>query len=303
MEDETQIICATNAFGIGIDKPDIRKIIHFDIPGSPEAYYQEVGRAGRDRRPSEAILYYYPPDLRLQLGFALNNSPSLEAVRKLYIRLKGLSHKLLSEHGYVGLNHLISIANTNQYLIDSKSGLGLLISNGAISVKNGNCLFNDGAVNNINDQRLYDDLKRSSYRISWMKYVAENYDDPTEKVLSYMRGDETPDKFYLQDEMLEVRLSLLECIEHDKLTVRKCRDLLVGNLSGNKKFDFPHSLEHLRGKFPYLIFSQPNDHIQQEFEWMKANGFVEGTFAYNKRYDITDKGRKLLRANRSLQRY
>jgi ATP-dependent DNA helicase RecQ len=58
-----QVVCATNAFGMGIDRPDIDAVIHADIPGSVEAYYQEIGRAGRDGRPAVATLLWYPGDV------------------------------------------------------------------------------------------------------------------------------------------------------------------------------------------------------------------------------------------------
>lgn len=64
------IMFATNAFGLGIDKPNIRRVIHYDVPGSLEAYYQEAGRAGRDGELAACTLLYDPEDIKLQKLFA-----------------------------------------------------------------------------------------------------------------------------------------------------------------------------------------------------------------------------------------
>ncbi len=63
-----QVVVATNAFGMGIDKPNIRLVVHVDTPGSLESYIQEAGRAGRDQYPAECVLLYNPQDLETQFG-------------------------------------------------------------------------------------------------------------------------------------------------------------------------------------------------------------------------------------------
>ncbi len=82
------IVLATNAFGMGIDKPDIRFVIHAEIPGSIESYYQEIGRAGRDGRDSLCLLLYDQEDLRIQMDFIKWANPEPAFYRRLYSLLE-----------------------------------------------------------------------------------------------------------------------------------------------------------------------------------------------------------------------
>jgi ATP-dependent DNA helicase RecQ len=93
MGGEVPIMIATNAFGMGIDKPDIRFVIHAHLPGSLEAFYQEFGRAGRDSERARCTLLYSPEDRKLHNFFQSRRYPDAEDLVNAHHALKRLADK------------------------------------------------------------------------------------------------------------------------------------------------------------------------------------------------------------------
>ena len=83
-KDHIRVMVCTNAFGMGIDKPDVRFVVHFDVPDSPEAYFQEAGRGGRDGKRSYAVMLWNGTDTRRMRQIASVSFPSLEYIEDIY---------------------------------------------------------------------------------------------------------------------------------------------------------------------------------------------------------------------------
>jgi ATP-dependent DNA helicase RecQ len=91
---EPRVMVATNAFGLGVDKQDIRFVIHYNFPGSLEAYYQEAGRAGRDSRSANCVLLYQPDDKRIQSFFLGGRYPTPDQTKAVSVSLRQLAERL-----------------------------------------------------------------------------------------------------------------------------------------------------------------------------------------------------------------
>lgn len=85
--DQCRVMVATNAFGMGIDKPDVRLVVHLDLPDSPEAYFQEAGRAGRDGHKAYAVLLYAKPDKTTLKKRIADTFPEKEYIKQVYEHL------------------------------------------------------------------------------------------------------------------------------------------------------------------------------------------------------------------------
>src|SRR5204863_3159876 len=109
MESADLVMVATNAFGLGVDKANIRNVLHYHVPGSVEAYAQEAGRGGRDGKPARCVLLFSPDDVAIQEYFLSGTYPTKRQVKMVFDALTafmGASGKLAEE----SLPNVVNIA-------------------------------------------------------------------------------------------------------------------------------------------------------------------------------------------------
>ncbi len=118
LEGRVPVILATPAFGLGVDKADVRGVMHFEAPGSLEAYYQEVGRGGRDGKPARCLLLYAQSDLETQMRFVDSLTPDPDYVRAVFSLLEKWRDRLPSLR-LDDLREQLSFKNKRDYRLET----------------------------------------------------------------------------------------------------------------------------------------------------------------------------------------
>lgn len=170
-----KLILATNAFGMGIDKPDIRFVIHAEVPSSIESYYQEIGRAGRDGKDSLCMMLYNQEDLYTQMQFIKWANPDANYYSRMYDILKSDMDKVNSM-GAEYLREQMSFKNRNDFRVDTV--LAMLDRYGVTEgdVENKNLKIVDALPSELDDdarlkEKLMNDNKKLLSVVNYFKSV------------------------------------------------------------------------------------------------------------------------------------
>jgi ATP-dependent DNA helicase RecQ len=181
MENRARVMVATNAFGMGIDKPDIRFVIHAQMPGSLEAYYQEAGRAGRDGEPSDCILLFELKDKHVQQFFLGGRYPDVEQVLRIadaLRRLAGENDSRAIEQPVEALHEALPDIGTNKL----RTALSLMREIAMVRrTRRGAVKLQAHNADQHADERLQEAAKRYTA-------MAENDRDILERMISYAQS-------------------------------------------------------------------------------------------------------------------
>ncbi len=250
---ENRVIVATNAFGMGIDKPDVRIVIHADIPDSPEAYFQEAGRAGRDGNKAYAVLLHAKSDRTTLHKRITDTFPDKEYIRKVYEDIQFYYQMAMGDG--LGCTYPFNIdefcRNFKHFPIQVDSALKILNRAGYLE-------YTD---EQDNASRLIFTLQRDEL------YRLQEYDDETEKLINVILRSYTglfTDYVYINEESLEIRSGISRQRIYDILLMLTNRRIL-------------HYIP--RKKTPYIIYTRERQeknriHLSREIYEDRKESYV-----------------------------
>lgn len=212
---ESRVMVATNAFGMGIDKPDVRLVIHIDMPDSPEAYFQEAGRAGRDGLKAYAVLLHAKSDKTTLSKRITDTFPDKEYIRNVYENIQYYYQMAMGDG--LGCMYAFNIdefcRNFKHFPIQVDSALKILTRAGYLE-------YTD---EQDNASRLIFTLRRDEL------YKLQEYDSDTEKLINSILRSYTglfTDYAYINEDSLSVRTGLSRQQIYDILVMMTKRRIL-----------------------------------------------------------------------------
>lgn len=228
--DETRVMVATNAFGMGIDKPDVRLVVHIDMPDSPEAYFQEAGRAGRDGLKSYAVLLYTKTDKTLLHKRIADTFPDKDYIKRVYEDLQFYFQMAMGDG--LGCTFAFDLeefcSKFKHFPVQADSALKILTRAGYLE-------YTD---EQDNASRLIFTLRRDEL------YKLEKNDADTEKLINVLLRSYTglfTDYAYINEETLELRTGIPRQRIYELLLMLNRRHIL-------------HYIPHK--KTPYIIYTR-----------------------------------------------
>lgn len=249
---ESRVMVATNAFGMGIDKPDVRIVIHMDMPDSPEAYFQEAGRAGRDGQKAYAVLLYAKSD-RTNLNKRITDTfPDKDYIHKVYEDLQYYFQMAMGD----GLGCTLAFnldefcRNFKHFPVQADSALKILTRAGYLE-------YTD---EQDNGSRLIFTLRRDEL------YKLQEYNADTEKLLNTILRSYTglfTDYAYISEESLEIRTGLSRQQIYETLVMLTQRHIL-------------HYIP--RKKTPYIIYTR--ERLEQNQIYISKEVYEERKESY-----------------------
>ena len=175
LKDKTPVIVATNAFGMGINKPNVRFVLHADMPGTMEHYTQEAGRAGRDGEPSECVLFFGYQDIVLQRFFIDGNNPSPKLLQEILLVLKSQAD--------IRLNTRSLSSAKNQMEVDA--AMKLLLEVGAIRKVSNDEYDLSGQPFRLSFEELEAKRQLAEQKLQHMIHYAESHECKRNRIQSY----------------------------------------------------------------------------------------------------------------------
>lgn len=258
-ENEVPVMVATNAFGMGIDKPDVRLVIHADVPNSPEEYYQEAGRAGRDGKRSYAVLLYGKSDKATLHRRVTESFPDKDFIRTVYERAcnfvgiaVGDGAEQMREFNLNTFCQTFNIQTTK-----TLNALNILTQTGALEF-----IEETDSLSRVMMQMKRDEL-----------YNLNDLDDDTEQVLQCLLRSYTglfADYVMINEELLQSRLGLSSQIIYESLL--KLSRLHVLHYIPRRRTPFIHlPFRRVESKYiviPRSVYEERKERMSERVEYM-----------------------------------